>query len=216
MAEPAASPKQPGFIKRTWHRLISPSARWSVLALLVIGFIIGAGGVIATQIMVKVTGTVAFCGGACHSMSAFTVPEYKQSSHYSNRTGVTAGCADCHIPHAYPQKLIYKAMAGIRDVVQEARGVISTQEKYEKERWRMANRVWAEFKETNSANCRYCHDVESMNPEKQKPSARMAHKALKSGDTTCIDCHKGIAHKEPEEPSQPEKTGAVDAPRAPI
>ena len=37
MAEPSASPSQPGLIKRTWRRLTSPSAKWSVLTLLVLG-----------------------------------------------------------------------------------------------------------------------------------------------------------------------------------
>ena len=108
-----------------WKRLTSPSARWSVLALLIIGLLIGAGGVIATQVMVAVTGTNEFCGGACHSMQ-WVAQEYKQSGHSANRTGVTAGCHDCHIPHRYPALLFYKAKAGIKDVIGEMRGVIST------------------------------------------------------------------------------------------
>lgn len=205
----SARDNEPGVIKRTWRQLTSPSAKWSVLSLLVIGVIIGGGGVIATHVAVAKTGTTDFCGGACHSMNAFTLPEYKQSAHYSNASGVSATCADCHIPHAYPQKLFYKAKAGVRDIIQETRGVISTQEKYERERWRLANQVWTEFKETDSANCRHCHDANAMNSDQQKPAARKAHEMLKAGKATCIDCHKGIAHKEPEEPSQPQKTGAA-------
>lgn len=205
----SSSDDRAGFIKRTWRALTSPSAQRSVLTLLVIGAVIGAGGVIATEVMVARTGTTEFCGGACHSMNAFTLPEFKQSAHYANPSGVVATCGDCHVPHAYPQKLVYKAKAGIRDIIQETRGVISTQEKYERERWRLANQVWAEFKETDSANCRHCHDATAMKLEQQKPAARQAHQILKSGKATCIDCHKGIAHKEPEEPAQPEKKGAA-------
>src|SRR4029077_19470628 len=84
-----------------WQRLTSPSARWSVLALLIVGLLIGAGGVIATQVMVAETGTNEFCGGACHSMQ-WVAQEYKQSVHSTNRTGMRAGCHDCHIPHHYP------------------------------------------------------------------------------------------------------------------
>src|SRR4029077_8580686 len=115
----------------------SPSARWSVLALLIVGLLIGAGGVIATQVMVAETGTNEFCGGACHSMQ-WVAQEYKQSVHYANRTGVRAGCHDCHIPDHYPKLLWYKAKAGINDAIQEARGVISTEEKFKKERLRLA------------------------------------------------------------------------------
>jgi nitrate/TMAO reductase-like tetraheme cytochrome c subunit len=134
-----------------WARLSTPSARWSVLALVIVGLVIGAGGVIATQVMVTATGTNEFCGNACHSM-VWVAKEYKQSVHYANRTGVQAGCHDCHIPHEYPQLLWYKAKAGIHDAIEEVRGTISTEEKFKKERLRMAKMVWAEYKETNSAN----------------------------------------------------------------
>src|SRR4029434_4804533 len=72
--------EQQGFIGRLWARLTSPSAKWSVLALVVVGLVIGGGGVIATQVMVRVTGTNAFCGSACHSMP-WVYAEYKQSGH---------------------------------------------------------------------------------------------------------------------------------------
>lgn len=198
-----ADSSNPGFIRRCWRALTSPSARWSVLALVVAGIVIGAGGVIFTDVMVKRTGTVEFCGSACHSMKAFTLPEYKESSHYSNKAGVQATCADCHIPHSYPAKIFYKAQAGIRDIIQETRGVISTQEKYEKERWRMANQVWDEMKANDSANCRHCHDWDAMAISKQKSVAQRQHEKARKSGGTCIDCHKGIAHKEPEEPAQP-------------
>ena len=64
----ATTNEQPGFLRRTWRRLTTPSVKYSVLTLLVIGLVIGAGGVIATQVMVDKTGTNEFCGGACHSM----------------------------------------------------------------------------------------------------------------------------------------------------
>lgn len=53
-----ADSSRPGFITRAWRALTSPSARWSVLALVVPGIVIGAGGVILTDVMVKQTGTV--------------------------------------------------------------------------------------------------------------------------------------------------------------
>ena len=111
--------------------------------------LIGAGAVIATQVMVAVTGTDQFCGGACHSMQ-WVAKEHKQSVHFANRTGVRAGCHDCHIPHAYPEVLWYKTKAGIRDVIQEARGVISTEEKFKKDRLRLATSVWSEYKRNDS------------------------------------------------------------------
>ena len=194
-----------GAIKRFFRWLFTPSAKLSVFVLLIIGLGAGAVGVIGTQVMVHQTGTVAFCGGACHSMQAFTLPEYKESVHFSNKTGIKASCSDCHIPHSYPQVLFYKAQAGIRDVYHEIAGTVSTQEKYDKERWRMANKVWDEMKANNSANCRTCHDPMQMALSKQSAMAQKMHVQVQQGKATCIDCHRGVAHKEPEEPAEPEQ-----------
>ena len=185
-----------GFIARTWQRLTRPSAHWSVLALLAAGLVLGAVSVIGTQVMVHVTGTNEFCGGACHSMQ-WVANEHRQSVHYLNRTGVQAGCHDCHVPKGYPGVLWYKTKAGIKDVVQELRGVISTEEKFKKERARMAESVWAEFKASNSENCRNCHQLTAEVIAKQKEFVRPMHAQFLAGAATCIDCHKGIAHTEP-------------------
>lgn len=187
-----------GLIARTWRSLRSPSARWSVLALLVLGVVVGAGATIGTQVMVAVTGTDAFCGGSCHSMQ-WVQREHQQSGHHVNRTGVKAGCHDCHIPKDYPYLLWYKAKAGTKDVIQEMRGVISTEEKFKKERLRMAKLVWDEYKGNNSQACRNCHQFNAEVVAKQKEFVQPMHAQFLSGAMTCIDCHKGIAHTAPEE-----------------
>ena len=191
-------PRQGGFLSRLWRRLSTPSASWSVLALVVIGLLIGAGGVIGTQVMVAATGTNEFCGGACHSMQ-WVAQEYRQSGHYANRTGVHATCHDCHIPDRYPALLWYKTKAGIRDAIQEARGVISTEEKFKKERLRLAKSVWAEYKENNSENCQHCHQFNADVVAKQKEFVRPMHQQFLTKAATCIDCHKGVAHTAPDE-----------------
>ena len=187
-----------GFFARTWRRLTTPSARWSVLSLLLVGLVIGAGTIIGTGVMVRVTGTNKFCSDACHSMQ-WVAQEYRQSNHFLNRTGVQAACHDCHIPHQYPQLLWYKAKAGIKDAIGEMTGVISTEEKFKKERLRMAKVVWAEFKETGSANCRSCHVFTKEILAKQKDFVQPMHEQVLAGAATCIDCHKGIAHTAPQE-----------------
>jgi cytochrome c-type protein NapC len=154
--------------------------------------------VIATVLMVNATGTNEFCGSACHSM-VWVAQEHKASIHYANRTGVQATCHDCHIPHAYPELLWYKAKAGIKDAIGEARGVISTEDKFKKERLRLARNVWAEYKETNSANCRHCHAFTPEIIAKQKDFVQPMHKMVLDKQSTCIDCHKGVAHTAPTE-----------------
>ena len=49
-----------------------------------------------------------------------------------------------------------------------------------------------------SAECRNCHDFTSMDLSEQDRSARKKHsRAIDEGET-CIDCHKGIAHRLPD------------------
>ena len=184
-------------LKRTWQRLTQPSARWSVLALLVIGVLIGFVATAGTQVMVNLTGTDKFCGGACHSMQ-WIAKEHQQSVHHTNRTGVKAECHDCHIPHDYPYILFYKARAGIKDVIGEMRGVISTEEKFKKERARMAGHVWEEYKGNDSRACRDCHQFSKEVIAKQKEFVRDMHTQAMERKATCIDCHKGVAHVAPE------------------
>jgi nitrate/TMAO reductase-like tetraheme cytochrome c subunit len=181
-----------------WHRLSTPSARWPVVVLITVGLVIGVAGVIGTQVMVAATGSNEFCGGACHSMQ-WVAQEYRQSVHFANRTGVRAACHDCHIPHEYPRLLWYKAKAGLNDAIQEARGVISTEDKFKKERTRLAKHVWAEYKDTNSANCQHCHAFDADIVAKQKDFVQPMHQQFLAGTATCVDCHKGIAHTAPDE-----------------
>jgi nitrate/TMAO reductase-like tetraheme cytochrome c subunit len=202
---------KPGLIARLFRWLFSPSARWSVFALVLVGLVLGAVSVIGTQVAVAATGTNEFCGTACHSHTQFVYPEYKASVHGTNRTGQQTSCSDCHIPHSYPAKLFYKAKAGIKDGIAGMQGTISTKEKFEAKRWEMANHVWDEMRANNSANCRSCHTPEAMNTAKQSEDAVKQHKKFASGKATCIDCHTGVAHVEPTEPTAAPATPAKPA-----
>lgn len=196
--EPTNRSERSGLVRRLWAWLSTPSAKWPLLALVIVGIVVGAGGVIATQVMVAETGTNEFCGGACHSMT-WVAQEYKQSIHFANATGIQATCHDCHIPHAYPQLLWYKTKAGIHDVIEEVRGVIATDDKFKHERLRLAKTVWTEFRETNSANCQHCHAFTPEILAKQKEFVQPMHKLVLTKESTCIDCHKGVAHTAPDE-----------------
>ena len=187
---------RPGVLKRAWRWLRTPSARWSILALVTVGFLVGAVAVIGTQVMVHVTGTDQFCGGACHSMQ-WVAKEHRESRHGVNSTGVGATCHDCHIPRGYPELLWYKAVAGTKDVIGEIRGVIDTQEKFERERRTMAGHVWAEYKANDSRACRGCHEFSKDVLAKQPELVRSIHAPVLDGMATCIDCHKGVGHAAP-------------------
>ena len=84
-------------------------------------------------------------------------------------------------------------------MIQETRGVISTEDKFKKERLRLAKVVWAEFRENNSENCQHCHQFNADVVSKQKEFVRPMHEQFLAKTATCIDCHKGVAHTAPEE-----------------
>jgi len=77
-------------------------------------------------------------------------------------------------------------------------GVINTKEKFEKHRYDMAKRVWTRMVTTDSLECRNCHKRDSMSTAKQSEKAQDRHKKADAEGTTCIECHFGIAHTEPE------------------
>ncbi len=76
-------------------------------------------------------------------------------------------------------------------------GTIDTKEKFEAKRLELAEHEWARMKASDSRECRNCHSFEGMNTEKQKLRGAKMHKIAQDDKKTCIDCHKGIAHRKP-------------------
>ncbi len=142
----------------------------------------------------EATNTLEFCIG-CHEMKDNVYKEYTPTIHYSNRTGVRAGCPDCHVPDPWFHKVVRKIKAS-NEIYHKIMGTVDTPEKFETHRLEMAKRVWKTMKETDSRECRNCHNFESMAPQFQRPRARKQHLDAFETGQTCIDCHKGIAHKD--------------------
>lgn len=140
----------------------------------------------------EVTNTMGFCI-SCHEMENNVYVEYKETSHYTNRSGVRASCSDCHVPDPWVHKVVRKVYAS-RELLHKALGTIDTAEKFNEHRLTMARRVWSTMKTTDSRECRNCHDYDSMDPEEQKKRSVKQHLAAMQEGNTCIDCHKGIAH----------------------
>ena len=167
---------------------------WFLLSLIFFAGVVFAG---LFNVGLHYTNRLEFCI-SCHSMQT-NFNEYKETVHYKSASGVRATCADCHVPKAFIPKMIAKVMAA-KDVWGEITGKIDTPEKYEAHRWEMANDVWAMLKRTDSVTCRSCHAFDQMDLAAQSRSARKRHARAADDGKTCIDCHKGIAHEEPDEP----------------
>ncbi|MDP2809429.1 MAG: NapC/NirT family cytochrome c [Rhodocyclaceae bacterium] len=172
-----------------------PSAKYSLLSLLVFGFFSGIifwGGF---NTAMEATNQMEFCI-SCHEMRDTVYEEYKKTIHYSNRTGVRAVCSDCHVPKDWVHKMARKIQAS-GEIYGKIMGTIDTPEKFEAMRLTLAEHEWKRMKDSDSRECRNCHTFDGMKPEAQKQRARKQHEMGMRDKKTCIDCHKGIAHKKP-------------------
>lgn len=151
----------------------------------------------------EATNTLSFCV-SCHEMRDNVYQEYKQTIHFSNRTGVRAICSDCHVPKDWRHKMVRKAQASF-EVWGKLTGAIDTKEKFEAKRMELATHEWERMKASDSRECRNCHNWDAMSSDLQKVSAYQRHMAAKKNGQTCIDCHKGIAHHLPKEYRDPDE-----------
>ncbi|MBI4753937.1 MAG: NapC/NirT family cytochrome c [Betaproteobacteria bacterium] len=184
-----------GALGRAWAALRRPSARYSLLGIVAAGFVAGIVFWGGFNTAMEATNALEFCI-SCHEMQDTVYEEYKKTIHYSNRTGVRAICSDCHVPRDWLHKMARKIQAS-GEIYGKVMGTIDTPEKFEAKRLTLAEHEWARMKASDSRECRNCHSFEGMSKDAQTDTAWRRHKgALKKGET-CIDCHKGIAHKEP-------------------
>ena len=175
-----------------------------VVFLFVAGIVFWAG----FNTALESTNTEAFCI-SCHEMKDTSYEEYRMTIHASSRSGVRATCPDCHVPKSFLPKMAAKIRAS-KDVYHNMLGTIDTPEKFNARRLHMAEAVWTRMKETDSRECRNCHDDQSFDYMKESRRAAALHQEGLNEGKTCIDCHKGIAHRLPavEQAIGAEKGGA--------
>ena len=181
-------------ILRYWRAISRPSKYYSLGFLALGGFVMGIifwGGF---NTAMEFTNSEMFCT-SCHEN---LYEELQSTIHFTNRSGVRAICSSCHVPHDWTDKIARKMQAS-KEVFAFMVGTINTPEKFEARRGHLAAREWARLKANDSLECRNCHDFEYMDFTWQSGRAAQQHStALASGEKTCIDCHKGIAHQLPD------------------
>ncbi|MCT8161908.1 cytochrome c3 family protein [Pseudoruegeria sp. SHC-113] len=185
------------WIKGLWRTIARPSVHYSLGFLCMSGFLMGIifwGGF---NTALEVTNTEKFCTG-CHEMRDNVFEELKTTIHYTNRSGVRATCPDCHVPHEWTPKIARKMQAS-KEVWGKIFGTINTREKFLEKRLELAQHEWARLEANDSLECRNCHSEDYMDFTRQSQRAVEAHERfLVTGEKTCIDCHKGIAHQLPD------------------
>jgi cytochrome c-type protein NapC len=202
-------------IRRYLQLLRRPSVHLSFGFLTIASFIAGIifwGGF---NTALEAANTEQFCTG-CHEMHDNVYQELQGTIHFTNRSGVRAKCSDCHVPHNWTNKIARKMQAS-KEVWGKIFGTINTREKFEEKRLELASHEWKRFKANNSLECRNCHQFESMDFTRQSKRAVDAHSTfLARGEKTCIDCHKGIAHRLPDManggPSEPHPEDTLPPP----
>ena len=149
----------------------------------------------------EITNTEQFCV-SCHEMRDNVYQEIQPTIHFTNRSGVRAKCSDCHVPEDWTHKMARKMQAS-KEVWGFIFGTIGTREKFLAKRQELAGREWERMKANDSRECRNCHEFQSMDFTRQSKRAADAHATalaakVSEGGKTCIDCHKGIAHRLPD------------------
>jgi len=184
-------------VRYWWSVWSRPAVHLSLGFLTLGGFIMGVVFWGGFNTAMEMTNREPFCTG-CHEMHDNVFQELKPTIHYSNRSGVRATCPDCHVPHNWTSKLARKMQAS-KEVWGKIFGTINTKEKFEAKRLELAKHEWARLKANDSLECRNCHNFESMDFTRQSQRAANQHSTeLARKEKTCIDCHKGIAHRLPD------------------
>ena len=177
-----------------WRIISNPSRHYSLGFLSLGGFVMGIifwGGF---NTAMEFTNTEMFCTSCHENLYA----ELQSTIHFTNRSGVRAICSSCHVPHDWTDKIARKMQAS-KEVFAWITGSISTPEKFEARRRTLAEHEWHRLKANDSLECRNCHQFDYMDFTRQSQRAVNMHStALADGDKTCIDCHKGIAHRLPD------------------
>ena len=186
-----------GKLASLWLWLRSPTARWSLGGILIVGF---AAGVIfwgGFNTALDLADREELCI-SCHEMKDNVYQELRGTIHDSNRTGVRATCADCHVPHQWVWKVRRKIGTLFHELPHKVLGTIDTPEKFQTHRLELATNEWRRMKTADSRECRNCHDFRHMDFSSQAKAAAERHQAAFAAGATCIDCHKGIAHTLPD------------------
>ena len=195
--------KKPGLMSR---RVILGTTVGGAIVFFIAGIIFWGG----FHTAMEETNTLEFCIG-CHEMEENVYQEYTPTIHYSNRTGVRATCPDCHVPRPLgPQ-------GGAQDPGQP--GDLSQADGH--------GGYPGEVRRTppDHGEAGLDGDEDDRFPgvpqlpqlrihEPQvsaAPGPQAAPECLRDGQT-CIDCHKGIAHKDVRKLLSDEELEALEGP----
>ena len=161
--------------------------------LLIIGFLFGAGVVIAlyqTSVYFSTNESCMICHVHPHAEET-----WRLSTHVNNKSGVTVNCVDCHLP---PQKDTWshytaKLKLGSRDVW----GYLTKDSA--DFNWEMKSELENAIKYIPNESCKECH--QNLFPQGITDDGITAHLHYDENETKlnlqCISCHLDVGHYDP-------------------
>lgn len=135
----------------------------------------------------------AFCANSCHIMTATVAKELYASDHWNHASGVRATCADCHVSDDLFNAWI-DHIRGTKELYAYTIGGINTVEEFEAVRGELANHTRLRMFNSDSKNCRSCHDMAAIRPERTR--GQKQHEEARANGTTCIVCHYSLVHED--------------------
>ncbi len=154
----------------------------------VVGFVFAAFCFVTLNMAMKPVSTSQYCGSNCHEMNT-AYQTWELSVHGANKSGVSIGCVDCHLPakDKYFTHIAAKAYTGAKDLYKHHFG-----DEYDIEKIR--SKV---LDHLPSQRCMNCHNDLLARPSNSK--ARIAHIAsLNTPDAEehrCVKCHDDTGHE---------------------
>jgi cytochrome c-type protein NapC len=159
------------------------------------------------------TSTLNFCAHSCHEMESTVYEEYTHSRHFRNPEGIVVVCSDCHVPHHnWPATLAVKVAATFNELIPHFADRLYIKERFDALRPQLAKNEWARFAADNAHECKSCHKYRNMVLADQRTSVRAQHADAMKTDENCLDCHKGITHKNFAESSKKPSSESFDLP----
>jgi len=173
---------------RKWYTIAS------IGAVAVFGFVIVSTA--AMDVTDYIFSNMTFCGNACHVMESTVYQELQESEHWTTPTGVRATCSDCHVSGRLTFAMLDHVIGGTGELFTWLRHDFSKPGSFEPFRLVGADRVRFKMIEDDSAECRSCHVMEAIKPERIR--GQNEHEDAIDRGITCIICHYNLVHKEVE------------------
>jgi len=160
---------------------------WFVLALIVLGGLLGMLASLGIAVGVHKTSGEEFCT-VCHTMQPMA-DSYRADIHGGNNSkGIKADCVACHLPHDNLVNYLFaKAQTGLHDVKVQSFGDLNSID------WEAKRKHAKHF--VYDSGCMSCH-ANLREATTSDPKAFIAHKEYfeKRTDKKCVECHRNVGH----------------------